>query len=63
MLLDVYRHVGVPDYVGEIIANGSKKERGILPVNLGLLWLQAANSRVRRIGDERAKGLCASTCY
>lgn len=53
-LLDVYRHIGVPGYVCEIIEGGAKKERGALPVNLGLLWLQGAASPTRRIRDERA---------
>lgn len=54
VLLDVYRHIGVPGYVSEIIEGGAKKERGALPVNLGLLWLQAAASPTRRVKDERA---------
>ncbi len=54
VLLDLYRHVGVPDYVCEAIEGGAKKERGALPVNLGLIWLQAAASTSRHIRDERA---------
>ena len=54
VLLDVYRHIGVPGYVCEIIEGGAKKERGAVPVNLGLLWLLAAASPTRHIRDERA---------
>ncbi len=54
LLLDVYRHIGVPGYVCEIIEGGAKKERGALPVNLGLLWLRAAASPTRCVKDERA---------
>ncbi len=53
VLLDVYRHVGLPEYVCETIKGGAAKERGALPCNLGLLWLQASNSRTRTIRDER----------
>ena len=53
VLLDLYRHVGVPDYVCEVIEGGAKKERGALSVNLGLMWLQAAASTSRHIRDER----------
>ncbi len=54
VLLELYGHIGVPDYVREVIEGGAKKERGALPVNLGLMWLQAAASTSRHIRDERA---------
>ena len=54
VLLELYGHIGVPDYVCEAIDGGAKKERGALPVNLGLMWLQAAASTSRHIRDERA---------
>ncbi len=54
VLLELYGHVGVPDYVCEAIDGGAKKERGALPVNLGLMWLQAAASTSRHTRDERA---------
>ena len=54
VVLELYDHVGVPDYVCEAIDGGAKKERGILPVNLGLMWLQAAASTSRHIRDESA---------
>lgn len=54
-LIDVYRQIGLPADVCEAIESGSKKARGTLPVNLGLLWLQAANSPTRSVRDERAR--------
>ncbi len=54
VLLELYGHIGVPDYVCEAIDGGTKKERGALPVNLGLMWLQGAASTSRHIRDERA---------
>ena len=54
VLLDLYRHVGVPDYVCEAVEGSATKERGALSVNLGLIWLQAAASTSRHIRDERA---------
>lgn len=53
-LLEVYRHAGLPGYVCDAVENGAKKGRGTLPVNLGLLWLQATNARSRTVRDERA---------
>ena len=38
-VLDVYRHVGMPEYLLNIVEAGATKERGALPINLGLLWL------------------------
>ena len=54
LLIDVYRRLGVPEYVVELIDSGAKKERGALPVNCGLLWLQASASPERHVRDERA---------
>lgn len=38
-VIDVYRHVGMPEYLLSIVEAGAAKERGALPINLGLLWL------------------------
>ena len=53
MLLDVFSHIGVPEYILETIRGGAARERGALPANLGLLWLQVTNSPTRSIRDER----------
>ena len=52
ILLEVFSHIGLPEYVCEVIKGGAAKEAGALPVNLGLLWLRLANSPTRSIRDE-----------
>ena len=53
ILLEVFSHIGVPEYVIETIRGGAAKEAGALPCNLGLLWLQVTNSPTQTIRDER----------
>ncbi len=59
-VLEVYRHVGVPEYLLDVIAAGATKERGALPINLGLVWLKVAAARAvnctRSRQDEPVEG-------
>ncbi len=59
-LLDVYQHLGVPEHVLGAVVAGAAKERGPLPVNLGLLWLHLtalrAGTRSPRCGAGAADG-------
>ena len=53
VLLDVFRHIGLPEFICEAIKGGAAKEKGALPCNLGLIWLLDAASPTRDIRDER----------